>query len=96
MKDFIDRGDLFGDEHVEAALTDVMRLFNINEERRSQDRETNNLGHKLIDFCIGQEMLLLNGRKDEDTGIGKVTCKGVSVVDYVITKPHLFESLEDW
>ena len=95
MKDYVDRGDSFADENNEETLTDIM-MCNFIKDRRSQDRETNNLGHKLIDFCIGQELLLLNGRKDEDAGIGKVTCKGVSVVDYVITKPHLFESVTNF
>ena len=96
MNDFLDRDDILDDTGGDITIIEQMKLHNINIKRKTMDRITNNFGHKLIDFCISQELLLLNGRKDFDAGIGKVTCRNISVVDYVITKPYLFKSLTNF
>ena len=44
----------------------------------------NALGYHLIDFCKSNDMIILNGSLGSDKGIGKVTSKECSVVDYVI------------
>ena len=96
MKDFINPC-LFTDEmHGNTTTADLFDIYKIQKARCAMDKHTNNFGHKLIDFCISQQILLLNGRKDADAGTGQVTSKDVSTVDYVIASPHLFTSLTNF
>ena len=50
----------------------------------------------LVDFCKNHEFVILNGRAFKDKTIGEFTCKGVSVVDYVLTSCKAIELLCDF
>lgn len=47
----------------------------------------------MVDFCINNNMFILNGRYGDDKSIGALTCKSSSTVDYVICSVHLFSML---
>jgi hypothetical protein len=53
----------------------------------------NNFGHRLLDLCKSQSILIFNGRLGNDAQIGKCTSNGCSVVDYVIGSPDLFSKV---
>ena len=90
LKDFIPRIDTHdqNDELTHAYSLSKENFFehhNISKERFNQDTaRPNNYGNKLIDFCNNNNFIILNGRCGHDKNIGKVTCKGVSLVDYVL------------
>ena len=73
-----------------------MKMYNIQQDRRSQDVGKNNFGHALIDFCISQRLLIVNGRVGGDAELGKLTCKNASLVDYVIASPCVFPCICDF
>jgi hypothetical protein len=77
-------------------MTDTMELLNIEKDRASQDNCVNNFGYSLIDFCISQRLLIMNGRVGRDAGVGKMTCKNASVVDYMLGSPSLFPRITDF
>ena len=60
------------------------------------DKINNELGYSLIDFCISQRMLVVNGRMGNDATIGKLTCKNASVVDYMVATPSLFPFINEF
>ena len=70
---------------------DTKRLLEMNDvplKRSSRDKgRPNALFYQLIDFCKNNDMIILNGRLGSDKGIGKVTSKECSVVDYAIASP---------
>ena len=71
--------------------TDTRRLLEMNDvplKQSSQDKgRPNALGYQLIDFCKNNDMIILNGRLGSDKGVGKVTSKEWSVLDYAIASP---------
>jgi exonuclease III len=76
------RQELF-DEHVTS-------LKPIEPQRYSQDKVCDNYGKRLLNLCKELGLYILNGRVGSDKSIGHTTCKGVSVVDYVITTADVF------
>ena len=36
----------------DVSTTELMKMYNIQQDRRSQDVGKNNFGHALIDFCL--------------------------------------------
>ena len=71
-------------------------MYNNQQDRKSQDVGKNNFGHVLIDFCISQRVLIVNGRAGRDADLGKLTCKNASLVDYVIASPCAFPCICDF
>ena len=80
----------------DVSTTELMKMYNIQQDRRSQDVGKNNFGHALIDFCITQRLLIVNGRVGGDADLGKLTCKNASLVDYVIASPWVFPCICDF
>ena len=70
-----------------------LELLGFSSERHSEDHYCNNYGRRLIDICKSFDVHIANGRIDKDAYTGKTTCKGVSVVDYVLLSPELFPSI---
>jgi hypothetical protein len=62
-------------------------LLDIPRERKNKELEKNRHGALLIDFCKGNNIIILNGRLSGDKD-GNFTCKGTSVVDYCISNIH--------
>ena len=76
VEDFIDN------KHLE---DDIFAPFSF-DQRLSQDLQINAYGKSLIDLCIGNNLIILNGRTNGDL-LGQFTChtcNGARVVDYVI------------
>ena len=48
-----------------------------------------------MELCIYPGMLIVNGRVGADVTNGKVTCKDVSLVDYVICSPKLLQHVNE-
>ena len=87
-----DINDHSGDEN----MVDVMNSLNIERKRCNADKTFTQFGSELIDFCISQGLLIMNGRVGRDKGKGNFTCKGVSVVDYFIASPTIFPHVSDF
>ena len=63
--------------------------------RKSEDNVETCRGRDLIDFCISQDIYIVNGRKLGDT-FGKSTCfqwNGTSVVDYLLAPKCTFDMI---
>ena len=63
--------------------------------RISQDKMLDNRGKNLIDFCISNQIRILNGRAFGDC-FGRYTCftpNGASTVDYVLASGHLLDQI---
>jgi hypothetical protein len=65
-------------------------------KRISKDTYINKYGRQLIALCHKTNMFLLNGRVGSDAGIGKLTCKESSTVDYCITSPNILPYVYDF
>ena len=72
------------------SMEELIEQFQIQKQRTSQDNYINPFGSKLIDFCMTNSVLILNGRIGDDAQIGKMTCKEASVVDYNLASPTIF------
>ena len=82
-----DMFDIYNDE------SDMIRLdqLDVPVERKTSDTDRpNNWGHRLLSLCKALNLRIMNGRMGKDATVGQVTCKGVSVIDYVICSPALF------
>jgi hypothetical protein len=63
-------------------------------KRISRDKKKNNHGYKLLDICKNNNLVMMNGRFDNDKIIGKMTFRNVSVIDYLITSIKGFSALK--
>ena len=63
---------------------------NISTQRTTTDKDTNNYGYKLIEFCKANSFYILNGRLGSDKNRGATTCRSASTVDYFICDTKLF------
>ena len=68
----------------------ALNLCNISLRRSSGDDICNNYGYRFADFCKNMGLYIANGRCGEDCNIGKTTCKGTSLVDYIVISHDLF------
>lgn len=62
-----------------------MEKYGLHISRTSQDRKKNTHGYKLIDVCKNYNLFVLNGIFGKDKGIGKMTFRNISVIDYKIS-----------
>ena len=67
----------------------VCDLPNVELKRCSSDSCTNNYGYRLVVMCKNMGVVIVNGRFGADRGVGKTTCDGKSVVDYILCSPKL-------
>ena len=100
LKDFVETADfpIFQAGpglNLDDAITSIDELesLGICTRRINQDRATNNNGRQLIEMCKSLDLLVVNGRIGKDKNIGKFTCDGKSVIDYVIASAELFPQL---
>ena len=68
----------------------ALSLCNISLHRSNGDDICNNYGYRFVDFCKNMGLYIANGRCGEDCNIGKTTCKGTSLVDYIVISHDLF------
>ena len=66
---------------------------NIPLDRTVKDFSNNNFGYKMIDFCINNNVYIVNGRVGGDRDVGALTCKNTSTVDYVLASMEMFKLL---
>ena len=81
-----DMFDIYNDE------SDMIRLdqLDVPVERKTSDTDRPyNWGYWLLSLCKALNLRIMNGRMGKDATVGQVTCKGVSVIDYVICSPAL-------
>ena len=57
----------------------------------SEDPIKNGYGKKLLDFCKGNNLFIVNGRIGDDRNKGRLTCKNASIVDYCISSVCLLK-----
>lgn len=69
----------------------TLDLLNIPRKRNSLDPIRNRYGNKILDFCKGNNLFIVNGRIGEDRMTGKLTCKNASIVDYCISSTSLLK-----
>ena len=93
--DFIENDNL----HVETIdfLAPIINYeTDINLQRRNcMDKSVNQFGRKLLEFCKTSGLRIVNGRHKNDSS-GNVTffsTAGISMIDYVLTKPQYFSSI---
>ncbi|CAG2221387.1 unnamed protein product [Mytilus edulis] len=82
-------------------LEDVINSVNletlgIDVSRNSLDLSVNNYGNRLLQLCQNIELLIVNGRLGKDKGIGALTCKNTTIVDYCILSPELFPYISEF
>ena len=75
-------------------------IFNekiIKTQRCSQDEhDADSFGHKLLNLCKTLNIQIINGRLGKDANQGKYTTRNLSVIDYTLTTPDLFDDLKDF
>ena len=89
--DFIESNDVQTDG---PGMSDLITTYGIKRYRASTDSETNSYCNPFIQFCISQNLLIVNGRVAPDANVGKCTCSDVSTVDYVVASPSLLCKIE--
>ncbi len=68
----------------------------IPKERYSLDTgQITHYGYRLLETCRSHNLFIANGRIGADKGIGNVTCKNVSLVDYVICSAQILSCMTD-
>ena len=92
LKDYVEESD----ENGYMPMSEIMDAFQITKERHTMDKMVNSYGDLLSQFCIGQSLLIANGRVGEDAGYGHLTCKDASLVDYLLASPSLFKRIQNF
>jgi hypothetical protein len=46
----------------------------------------------LLNFCKANQFFIVNSRIGDDKGIGRLTCRNSSTVDYCISSPYFLRS----
>ena len=68
-----------------------------SKERHNSDlSHIDNFGKRLLELCKSCGLCIGNGRLGRDRSLGCKTCKGVTVVDYVILSPSLFPYVSEF
>ena len=73
-----------------------LHTLNINKNRVSKDKHTNNNGYKLIEICINNNLFILNGRFGKDKAEGNLTFRNQSLIDYTICSFDCLRLLVDF
>lgn len=76
--------------------TDILENLNVPLQRISKDTKTNNTGYWLIDTCKRNNLFIVNGRFGKDKGIGAMTFRDKSVIDYTLCTAEVFQVLNDF
>ena len=89
--------EMYGiDEEEQAHLNKytILEKFSSKLERNSKDKKTKSHGMFLIDLCRNNNLFILNGRMDNDSG--NLTFRDKSVLDYVIATADCFEFIHSF
>ena len=74
-------------------LKSKLESLNIPVGRINKDSVKNRYGNRVLNLCKGNDLFIINGRIGNDKGIGNLTCKNSSVVDYIILSVDLFKHI---
>ena len=75
----------------------AIEQLGFSKERYNSDQSrVNNYGRRLLDLCKSCDLYIANARLGLDKFLGSKTCKGTSVVDYVILSPCLFPYISEF
>ena len=75
---------------------EILKRHDISISRHSKDKCKNSHGTLFLDVLKNRSLFILNGRVGRDALIGKVTCEGISLVDYAISSPEIFPIVKDF
>ena len=78
----------------EIGITPV--TMGIQLHRTSMDKHTKNNGYRLVEICKNNNLTILNGRFGQDKGIGCMTFRNTSVIDYAISSVKGLTLLTDF
>ena len=70
----------------------IMKMYNIQQDRRSQDVAKNNFGNAFIDLCISQRRLIVNGRSGRDADLGNLPVRTLALLTIVLHRSVFFHS----
>jgi exonuclease III len=70
-------------EEIFESMHNEIDLPQKNQKRNNEDKVRNTYGKLLIEMCKSNKLLIINGRIGDNV-YGKLTCKGISTVDYFI------------
>ena len=85
------------DHHGEIFIDDnFLNKLNIPTTRQNDDKIIDPNGRKMIEFCMGAGMLIVNGRFGNPKVSGRVTCKGSSTVDYALADTDILCYINDF
>ena len=76
--------------------TNVLQNLSIPLERASKDHRTNNTGYWMIDTCKNNNLFIINGRYGKDRGIGALTFRDQSLIDYTVCTADSFKIMQDF
>ena len=79
-----------GLEELYMETSNIMCHFNMSDlplVRRTADNTLNTYGRSLLEFCINNNLFILNGRACKDYPVPKLKCKEKSTVDYFCRLP---------
>mgnify|MGYP000654050777 CR=1 FL=1 len=104
MSDFVEidsfRTDLIeSDPDTSSFLSgpEYLRKLGIPLERVSCDKKNpSSNGYRFIEVCKNTNLFIVNGRVGSDRNVGKVTSKGVSLIDYAVCSPKIFSIIDEF
>ena len=91
----IDSNDVENNDNSAYVVT-ILEELGIPICRKSLDSKSNTSGHRLIELCKNNNLLILNGRVGEDQNIGNFTTTRNFVVDYIIMSADSLRYLQDF
>jgi len=74
----------------------ILTQLGIPLQRNSQCNKTNKTGHKLLEICKFNNLIIMNGRFGKDSNIGKHTFRNTSVIDYALSSINLLYKLNEF
>ena len=87
-----------GDNFADFINDDLVTLdeLGIPRNRNNLDKVKNGYENKLLEFCKGNSLFLLNGRVGENRHEGGLACKNLSTVDYCLCSVKLLKCVNNF
>jgi hypothetical protein len=77
-------------------ILNTLHQYNAPIDRKVANTATNENGNMLIDFCVSNDLFIVNGRVGIDFENVNTTCKGRSTIDFFICTPYIFEMIKNF
>ena len=91
--DYVNVNFEHGDNNIDEFIENhagILENLNIPLKRKNIDKTKNKYGNMLLNFCKANQLFIVNSRIGDDKGIGRLTCRNSSTVDYCISSPYFF------